>query len=330
MRWLPAFLSATLFAAGSFAAKKTSEERFKEFHAKSLSTAPVKLADSSYRSLTSSPRDYTVAVLLTALDNRFGCQLCREFAPEWDLLAKSWIKGDKPGASRMVFGTLDFSDGRETFVSLGLQTAPVLYFFPPTVGPHAPANSDPIRYDFTNGPQSAEQVREWLARHMPGRPHPAIQRPINWMKWISTFVITSGSITGAYVAWPYVLPIVQSRNVWAAVTLISILLFTSAHMFNHIRKVPYVAGDGKGGISYFAGGFQNQYGMETQVIAAMYGVLSFAVISLALKVPRLADPKNQGIAVLAWSGVLYFMYAFLLSIFRVKNGGYPYSLPPFF
>ena len=40
-------------------------------------------------------------------------------------------------------------------------------------------------------------------------------------------------------------------------------------MFNHIRKVPYIAGDGKGGISYFAGGFSNQFGMETQIVAAM-------------------------------------------------------------
>jgi oligosaccharyltransferase complex subunit gamma len=40
-------------------------------------------------------------------------------------------------------------------------------------------------------------------------------------------------------------------------------------MFNHIRKVPYVAGDGRGGVSYFAGGFSNQYGLETQIVAAM-------------------------------------------------------------
>lgn len=40
-------------------------------------------------------------------------------------------------------------------------------------------------------------------------------------------------------------------------------------MFNHIRKVPYVAGDGKGGVSYFSGSFQSQYGLETQVIAAI-------------------------------------------------------------
>lgn len=51
--------------------------------------------------------------------------------------------------------------------------------------------------------------------------------------------------------------------------MIAILLFISGHMFNHIRKVPYVAGDGKGGITYVTGGFQNQLGLETQIIAAM-------------------------------------------------------------
>ncbi|KAK3682175.1 hypothetical protein B0T22DRAFT_278188 [Podospora appendiculata] len=329
MRWLPAFLSVSLLGAASLAAKVSPEERFREFHAKSLASAPIKLADSSYAKLTNAPRDYTVAVLLTALDTRYGCQLCREFQPEWDLLSKSWIKGDKSGESRLIFGTLDFSDGRDTFMGLGLQTAPVLMFFPPTVGRHAAASPDPIRYDFTNGPQTAEQVHAWLSRYMPDRPHPPVKRPINWMKWITTFVITSGTLTASYVAWPYVLPVVQNRNVWAAISLLSILLFTSGHMFNQIRKVPYVAGDGRGGVSYFAAGFQNQYGMETQVVAAMYGVLSFATISLALTVPRIADPKAQGVAVLAWGGIMFLMYSFLLSVFRVKNGGYPFSLPPF-
>ncbi|KAK3395271.1 hypothetical protein B0H63DRAFT_408684 [Podospora didyma] len=329
MRWLPAFLSASLFAAGSFAAKKTSEERFKAFHIKSLSSAPVKLSDGSYRDLTATPRDYTSAVLLTAMDARFGCQLCREFQPEWDLLSRSWIKGDKAAASRVVFATLDFADGRDTFMSLSLQTAPVLLLFPPTTGPHAAASSEPLRYDFTAGPPSAEMVHAWIARHTPDRPHPQVKRPINWIKWVTTIVAVSGSFTAAYVAWPIVLPIIQSRNVWAAISLIAILLFTSGHMFNHIRQVPYVAGDGKGGVNYFAAGFQNQYGMETQVVAAMYGVLSFAAISLAVKVPRIADPKAQGVAVLAWGGVMVVMYSFLLSVFRIKNAGYPFSLPPF-
>lgn len=94
-------------------------------------------------------------------------------------------------------------------------------------------------------------------------------RPINWVLWIAVTTSILGGITFLSVAWPYLLPILQNRNVWAAISLILILLFTSGHMFNHIRKVPYVAGDGKGGVSYFAGGFSSQYGLETQIVAAM-------------------------------------------------------------
>jgi oligosaccharyltransferase complex subunit gamma len=167
------------------------------------------------------------------------------------------------------------------------------------------------------------------------------------MRWISTFVILSGGLTASYVAWPYVLPVIQSRTVWAAITLISILLFTSGHMFNQIRNVPYVAGDGKGGVSYFASGFQNQYGLETQIVAAICklftcqiplpcalltaadGILALSGISLAIKVPRMTDPKAQGIAIIAWGSILFLVYSFLLSVFRGKNAGYPFSLPPF-
>jgi len=89
------------------------------------------------------------------------------------------------------------------------------------------------------------------------------------MRWITGITMVLGGVTGAFVAWPYVLPLLQNRNIWAALSLIGILLFISGHMFNQIRRVPYVAGDGRGGISYFAGGFQNQYGLETQIVAAI-------------------------------------------------------------
>lgn len=120
-----------------------------------------------------------------------------------------------------------------------------------------------------SSPGSAEMVQHWLARHLPDRPHPPIKRPINWFAWATSITIFLGAITSLFVAWPYVLPVIQNRNLWAAISLIAILLFTSGHMFNHIRKVPYVVGDGHGGVTYFAGGFQNQFGMETQIVAAM-------------------------------------------------------------
>ena len=59
------------------------------------------------------------------------------------------------------------------------------------------------------------------------------------------------------------------------------------------------------------------------------GILSFATIALVIKVPRMVDPKRQQVAVIVWGTVLFGMYGSLLSVFRIKNGGYPFYLPPF-
>lgn len=88
---------------------------FEEYHAKSQSSAPLRLDDASYDQLTATPRNHSTVVLLTALEARFGCKLCRDFQPEWDLLGKSWAKGDKRGETRILLGTLDFADGKGTF-----------------------------------------------------------------------------------------------------------------------------------------------------------------------------------------------------------------------
>ena len=58
-------------------------------------------------------------------------------------------------------------------------------------------------------------------------------------------------------------------------------------------------------------------------------ILSFATIALGLKVPRMKDPRTQQIACIIWASVVFGMYSFLMSVFRIKNGGYPFWLPPF-
>jgi oligosaccharyltransferase complex subunit gamma len=77
--------------------------------------APIDLDDTVYDELTSAPRDYHVAILLTALEARYGCILCREFQSEWELIAKSWNKADQTGGTKLLFGTLDFNSGKNTF-----------------------------------------------------------------------------------------------------------------------------------------------------------------------------------------------------------------------
>ncbi|KAJ5172258.1 hypothetical protein N7492_004851 [Penicillium capsulatum] len=308
-------------------AAKPATDKFDRFHTLSRS-GPVELDSTSFEELTATPRDYYAAVILTARDDRYGCLMCREFDSEWGVISQSWNKGPKLDGLKMVLGTLDFDHGRVIFQKFMLQTAPVLLLFPPNVGPFAKVNAEPARLEFT-GPMTAEHLYLWIERHLPGGPMPPLVRPINYMRIVSAVAIVLGVVTLSTVLAPYVLPIIQSRNLWTAVSLIAILLFTSGQMFNHIRGAPYVAGDGHGGISYFAGGFQNQFGMETQIVAAIYAVLSFATIALAWKVPRMEDVKGQQLAILIWAGVLFGTYSLLLSVFKAKNGGYPFYLPPF-
>lgn len=98
-----------------FGSTKNTAGIFEQYHAKSQSSAPLSLDDASYDELTATPRNHSVVVLLTAMEARFGCQLCRDFQPEWEILGRSWAKGDKRGASRTLLGTLDFVDGKGTF-----------------------------------------------------------------------------------------------------------------------------------------------------------------------------------------------------------------------
>ena len=58
------------------------------------------------------------------------------------------------------------------------------------------------------------------------------------------------------------------------------------------------------------------------------GVLAFSTIALAFKVPRMTDANQQSFAIMVWGSVMFGMYGFLLSVFKIKNGGYPFHLPP--
>jgi len=110
-------LTTLLLPLTILAVKKGTPDRFTTALSKSY---PIKLDDTTFQKQTAAPRDFASVVLLTALEARFGCAACQEFQPEWELLAKSWQKGDKAGKSRVVFSTLDFADGKGTFQSVRL------------------------------------------------------------------------------------------------------------------------------------------------------------------------------------------------------------------
>lgn len=113
------FLLFSILSVVPGALTSPATDKFERYQSISRS-APIDLDDSLFDDLTSKPRDYHAAVILTAAEARFGCVLCREVQPEWDLIAQSWNKGANPDGLKLLFGTLDFSNGRGTFQKVRL------------------------------------------------------------------------------------------------------------------------------------------------------------------------------------------------------------------
>ena len=125
--WFLKALVLSLIPLSTLSARSPTSSKFERYFSKSTFPGPLQLDDRVYDDLTVAPRDYSVAVLLTALEARFGCQLCRDFQPDWDLIAKSWNRGDKGGQSRVLYGTLDFSEGKATFQKVSMIRSSLLH-----------------------------------------------------------------------------------------------------------------------------------------------------------------------------------------------------------
>lgn len=75
-------------------------------------------------SASSPPRNYSVSVILTALNPKFGCKPCQAFDKEHKLVASQWWnrrenKKSKAEQMRHVFAVLDFEKGQEIFKRVG-------------------------------------------------------------------------------------------------------------------------------------------------------------------------------------------------------------------
>ncbi|KAG6814352.1 hypothetical protein H0H92_010937 [Tricholoma furcatifolium] len=277
----------------------------------------IRLDSKTFDLLTSPKRTWSVSVQFTAMDPRRKCIPCKEFESTWKSVAKAWSTVSKPQRDDHFFATLDFDDAQDVFQKLGLQSAPVVYVYPAAEGPRAPASGKvlPSKYDFNNG-LDAPPLVESLSRHTPV-PIP-YREPIDWVRYI----LLSSLFVGGAFAIRFILPIVQNRWTWAIITVLSTLVMTSGYMFTRIRGMPFNGGPG----NWIASGYQNQFGQEVNVLAFIYGLLSLSFLMLVMVVPNQTSPTRQRVQVYLWTGVFIVVYSVLVSLFRVKNRGYPFKL----
>ncbi|GLB34939.1 putative dolichyl-diphosphooligosaccharide-protein glycotransferase [Lyophyllum shimeji] len=309
------FLALLLSPACLLAAAQDSHQQLVDL-AKS-GNGVIRLDSKTFDLLTSPKRTWSVSVQLTALDKRRRCVPCKEFDPSWNTVAEAWATVPKEQRDQHFFATIDFDDGQATFQKLGLQSAPVVYVYPAAQGPRAPASgkTSPLKYDFSNG-FDAKPLAESLSKHTPV-PIP-YRDPIDWPRY---FTIATG-VLGLLLTLRFIAPVLQSRWTWALVTIAVTLVMTSGYMFTRIRGSPYTGGGG----NWIAAGFQSQFGQEVSVVASMYGLLAMSFLMLVTVVPYQTSPARQRVQIYLWSGVFVIVYSVLVSLFRVKNRGYPFKL----
>ena len=114
----------------------------------------------------------------------------------------------------------------------------------------------------------AEPFHKFLQSTLQLPPFPIV-RPFNWQKLFMTIssIVMIGLVTK--LAWPQIHKIITDKTVWTLGCIMIILMFTSGYMFNAIRHTQFTQPNGRGGFNYIAGGFQNQFGVETQIVATI-------------------------------------------------------------
>ncbi|KAH8106976.1 oligosaccharyl transferase subunit OST3/OST6 family [Cristinia sonorae] len=277
----------------------------------------IKLDDRTYDLLTHPKRTWSAAVQLTAMDPRRRCIPCKEFDPSFKEVARAWSTVPAADRDTHFFATLDFDNGMSVFQKLGLQSAPIVHVHPAAEGPRKPANGKtaPSAYDFSFGFDPAP-LAEQLSHHTP-IPIP-YKAPIDWSRWGTA----AGFVVLFISSLRFLTPVFTSKWTWAAGTVITSLVMTSGYMFTRIRGAPWSGGNG----NWIAPGYQNQFGQETQVVAMIYGLLAASFLMLTVVTPYTTSPSRQKLQVYLWTIVIFIMFSVLLSLFRVKNRGYPFKL----
>jgi len=300
-------------SAALVAAKQSVHQKLVDLAA--ANNGVINLDSATYELLTSPERTWSASVEFTALQKKRGCHPCHNFEPAWKEVAAIWSKVPAQHRNEHFFATLDFDNGSQTFAKLGIATAPVVMVYPPREGPRKAPSSAPMKYDFSEG-YDAGPLAEQLSRFTPIRiPY---KRPFNWKKWGTNAV----GLLGGAVVLKFVAPIVLNRWAWAAVTIPTSLIMTSGYMFTRIRHSPYTGRDG----NWVASGYSSQFGQEVHVLAAVYGLLGFSFFVLTVIVPRQQSPAKQRVQVYIWTGVIVVLYSVLVSLFKLKNRGYPFKL----
>lgn len=295
------------------------ESRVSQLFAWSQRRSIITLSSEKFNTFVrSKPRNYSVIATFTALKPQRQCSVCKEAHDEFTILANSW-RYSQQYSSELFFVMIDIDeDGMDAFQQMHLTTAPTYFHFPPT-GKRKPED----KYDIARQGYQAEPLAKWVEERT--GVHVAVMRPPNYtllMIWVPVIIL--GSIIG-YMKREN-LHILFNTKYWAMAAMVWVFVMISGQMWNHIRGPPFSHRNPQTGeIGYFSGTSQYQFIAETYFIFIIYAIISCGVIMMNEKFEVFEEMGIQKVTPMIGLGIVVVVFGYLLSIFRMKYQGYPYS-----
>ncbi|KAJ1374350.1 hypothetical protein KIN20_037020 [Parelaphostrongylus tenuis] len=278
------------------------------------------------------PRNYSMFVLFTALSPGINCPICRPAYEEFMIMANSYRYAHSE-LKQVYFGVVDFEEAPQIFQAMNLNTAPILYHF----GPKLTGKKKPDQMDFQRHGFDADAMARFVAEH--ADVHIRILRPPNYAAPV-VIVLLLALVLGLLYLKRNNLEFLYNRTSWGLICLCITFVFLSGQMWNHIRGPPFIMNNPQTReASFVHGSAQYQLVAETYIVGALYAAITLGFILLN----EAASPNSEvnerkkssstkpffGINnnMLAYIGLGFVVvfFSLMLSIFRTKYRGYPYS-----
>ncbi|KAK6168370.1 hypothetical protein SNE40_020920 [Patella caerulea] len=277
----------------------------------------IRLTGDKFRELVKTPpKNYSVIVMLTALQSKRQCSVCKQANDEYLILANSW-RYSQQFSDRLFFTMVDYDEGPDVFQSLKLNTAPVFMHFPAKGKPKKGDTMDIHRVGF-----AAEQIARWVQERTDIQVR--VFRPPNYSGTLALALLFS-LIGGLLYLKRNNLEFLYNKTSWGIGALAIIFAMTSGQMWNHIRGPPLMHKNPQTGqMHYVHASSQGQFIMETYIVMLLNTAVVVGFIMLNEAHTMKSDGRKKRIMALVGLGCVAIFFSLLLSVFRSKYQGYPY------
>ncbi|BFZ24307.1 hypothetical protein BsWGS_27346 [Bradybaena similaris] len=278
----------------------------------------IRLSGDKFRQyVKTTPKNYSVVVMLTALQPQRGCSVCKQANDEFQIVANSW-RYSQQYSNRLFFAMVDYDEGSDIFQSMKLNTAPVFMHFPAKGKQKKGDTLDIHRVGF-----AAEQLAKWIGERTDIQIR--IFRPPNYSGTVALALLFA-MIGGLLYFKRNNLEFLYNKTSWSILALAVIFAMTSGQMWNHIRGPPVMhRNPSTGEMHYIHGSSQGQFIMETYIVMLLNTAIVVGFIMLNEAESMKTDPGKKKVLSLVGLGCVTIFFSLLLSIFRSKYQGYPYS-----